>query len=288
GPQVDVRTFRDDSGYVVDVVSDQARAEQPSEFLPAPKQSSTPSNPAATPIAAPAPKQGPADGAAAVMPAADKPEIAAPTTTPATEAKAGAKETPPAAQAPEPPPAIAPRSEAAPADAMPAKGDAQVAQPPSQPAAPSKVEAKAAAPQPPSEPTIGTPQAAAKTAASVAAQAAAVQQAPAAPAKAAKSAAVQNPAKVAVALVRDGANLKLSFPFLKATAAAVFGRADTLWLVFDSTIDIDLSGLDDEPSRTIRAATLTRTPDADIVRIKLDHPHLSSVDSDGAVWTVQV
>ena len=94
--------------------------------------------------------------------------------------------------------------------------------------------------------------------------------------------------KVAVELTRQGANLKLSFPFAASTAAAVFNRADTLWIVFDSNADIDLSALDGEASRTVRGAELTHTPDADIVRIKLDHPHLASVDIDGPIWTVQI
>ncbi len=72
------------------------------------------------------------------------------------------------------------------------------------------------------------------------------------------------------------------------TAAAVFNRADTLWIVFDSKADIDLGALKDEASRTIRSAELTRAPDADIVRIKLDRPHLSSVGNEGSVWTVEI
>ena len=68
----------------------------------------------------------------------------------------------------------------------------------------------------------------------------------------------------------------------------MFNRADTLWIVFDSNADIDLSALDGEASRTIRGAEFTHAPDADIVRIKLDHPHLASVDIDGPTWTVQI
>ncbi|MGD0025594.1 MAG: tetratricopeptide repeat protein, partial [Xanthobacteraceae bacterium] len=89
-------------------------------------------------------------------------------------------------------------------------------------------------------------------------------------------------------LARKGANLKLSFAFMTPTAAAVFYRADTLWIVFDSKADIDLSALAGESSRTIRSADLTHAPDADIVRIKLDRPHLASVAVDGPVWTVEV
>ncbi len=275
-PRVDVRTFRDDNGYVVDVVSDQARADQPSEILPAPKQSTAPANPPPAPAAAPAQKQSAADGAAPVVAAANKPEMAAPAAIPAADVKAAAT---PAAEGGQTPPPSLPQGDAA----VPA------AQPPSP-------DTKAAASQAPAQQKAETPpKAEAPAAAAPTVQAAPVQQAgvvpvrqAAAPAKDAPAPAMQDSAKVAVGLVRQGANLQLSFPFLKATAAAVFHRADTLWLVFDSTIDMDLSALDGEPSRTIRGATLIHTADADIVEIKLDRPHLSSVDSDGAVWTVQV
>ena len=69
----------------------------------------------------------------------------------------------------------------------------------------------------------------------------------------------------------------MSFPFGRPTAAAVFHRADTLWIVFDTKSAIDLSALDGEPSRTIRGAEFIRAADADIVRLRLDRPHLSSV-----------
>ena len=94
--------------------------------------------------------------------------------------------------------------------------------------------------------------------------------------------------KVAVELARQGANLTLSFSFLAPTAAAVFQRADSLWIVFDSKAAIDLSALDGEASRTIRGATFTHAPDADIVRVRLDRPHLTGVVSEGPVWTVIV
>ncbi len=241
-PRIDVRTFRDDKGYIVDVVSDEARADQPSGILPDTKQGAVPNVAPAAPATAPAQKQGAADSAGPAVAAAEKPEMAAPATIPVSEPKAEAKE-------------------------MPATAPA----------------AASNAPAPAAETVVPTP---APT--PVAAPAPVAASVVPAPAKDASPPVAQNSAKVAVELVRQGANLKLSFPFLKATAAAVFRRTDTLWLVFDSNIDMDLSALEDEPSRTIRGAALTRTADADIVRIKLDHPHLSTVDSDGSVWTVQV
>jgi len=97
-----------------------------------------------------------------------------------------------------------------------------------------------------------------------------------------------NPDKIVVEVARSGTNLKLTFPFKVPTAAAVFNRADVLWFVFDSKLPIDLSALDGETSRTIRGAEFARTPDADIVRIRLDHPHLESLTNDGPIWTVEI
>jgi hypothetical protein len=57
---------------------------------------------------------------------------------------------------------------------------------------------------------------------------------------------------VTVGLKRNGENLSLTFPFAYATPAAVFNRADTLWLVFDTDAAIDLGNLDSEPNRTIK------------------------------------
>src|SRR5205823_3275262 len=45
---------------------------------------------------------------------------------------------------------------------------------------------------------------------------------------------------VKVALKRNGENLSLTFPFARVTPAAIFSRADTLWLVFDTDAAIDL------------------------------------------------
>ena len=87
---------------------------------------------------------------------------------------------------------------------------------------------------------------------------------------------------------RQGANLKLSFPFTTPTAAAVFHRADTLWIVFDSQSAVDLSALVGEASRTIRGAEFSRDGDSAIIRIRLDHPHLSSLAAEGSGWTVTI
>ncbi len=213
--KVDVRTFRDEDGYAVDIVG----------------ASNAPQGNAQTSGQAPSPA---------------KAEIAPPVI--ALPAPAGEPSIPPAALTALNPPAA--KVEAAAPKALPA------------PAKPAVAEAQ----QPPAPPQANTP---------------AVPNLEPAPRKSTNG-------KIPVELARQGANLKLSFPFLTPTGAAVFRRADTLWIVFDSKADLDLSALSGESSRTIRAAELTRTPDADIVRIKLDRPHLSSVAADGALWVVEI
>ncbi|MGA3309533.1 MAG: tetratricopeptide repeat protein [Xanthobacteraceae bacterium] len=224
--KIDVRTFRDDKGYVVDIVdADTIPAEhgEAAQKAPAnPALETGPSERAVSEGAAPSAVETPAAPAAPAAPA-EKPNVAAPATIVA-RAPAAAAKVEPAASAPQPP---------APAAAV-------------------------ATPDGAAGPARGTPR----------------------DRKAGDT--------VAVELSRQGANLKLSFPFMTPTAASVFHRADTLWIVFDSKSAIDLSALEGEASRTIRGAELIRTPDADIVRIRLDHPHLSSVATEGPAWTVTI
>jgi tetratricopeptide (TPR) repeat protein len=93
-------------------------------------------------------------------------------------------------------------------------------------------------------------------------------------------------AQVNVTLKRQGDNLTLRFPFAEPTSAAVFRRADTLWLIFDTEALIALKALETEPSGAIKSVLQTRRGDVAIVRIKLERPRLASVSTDGPVWTV--
>jgi hypothetical protein len=265
--KVDVRTFRDDGAFVLDIVGADNKPDEASAAPAAPtapQQSAVPETtaPATIPPAASNDAAEPRAEGPAAPASTEKPDIAPPATI----------------AAPEQPPAPAAAQAAPPPADKPAalKAEAQIAEPQTQPA-PSADAAKAAPPAPPAAPPA--PQ----------------RDAAAAPDKPAgndtpppRPRAANTSGKVAVELARQGANLKLSFAFTAATAAAVFHRADTLWIVFDSNADIDLSALDGEASRTIRGAEFTQAPGADIVRIKLDHPHLASVDIDGPIWTVQI
>jgi len=58
---------------------------------------------------------------------------------------------------------------------------------------------------------------------------------------------------------RQGEALRLTFPFVVPTPAAVFRRADTIWLVFDSQAPIDINKIAAQSGRSIRSATVTRS-----------------------------
>jgi hypothetical protein len=250
--KVDVRTFRDGKGYVVDVVNADAAAAAHDKAA----GNGLPILAAEGGLSAKLLPEAVAPSAAAA-PAADLPGVAAPATvavqTPAVPQAAAAPiplETPKPAEVKTTPPAPAAvvRS-AAPAPATASARNAEA------PAPAAKVEMPASAvPHPPApSPRNG-----------------------------------KADDTVAVELSRQGANLKLSFPFLTPTAAAVFHRADSLWIVLDSKSAIDLAALNGEASRTIRGAEFTRDGDTGIVRIRLDRPHLSSVATDGPGWTVTI
>jgi tetratricopeptide (TPR) repeat protein len=234
--KVDVRTFREDTSYVVDVV----------------------------PTGAKKPRDG-LEASESEEPAAD-------------ESAAGNNELPPGVE----PPATVPAAAAKPAPEAPAKlpapPPAKVVEAPPAPVMPAVVDLVSAPTQapvavgPPSEkPAVKPP---AKAAAEPAGEAAPAPRAP--------------PGTVVVELARQGDGLRLAFPFTAPTAAAVFRRADTLWLVFDANVDIDLAALNSEPSRTIRSASVVRSREETMVRIKLERPRLTGMAAEGPTWTVSI
>ena len=274
----ETRTFRDENGYAVDVVGAGAKAaaENPAFALPA---ALAPLARPSPPAPAPAAGSPPAASPAAALPAAASPSAASLAVAAASPA---AKATPAVTAPALPVAAAAPPSPPAKPTALPAAAPNTPA-----PAAPAVVKANAQAPVENQKPAQAPPVA-------VAAPASPAPANPPAPKPAITKEAAKVPpgsqatGKIPVELARDGVKLKLSFDFMAPVAAAVFDRADTLWLVFDARQDIDLSALKDEASRTIRSAELIRAPDADIVRIKLDRPHLSSVTTEGPVWILEI
>jgi hypothetical protein len=211
----DVRTFRDDNSFIVDVLSAEPRD------VPAEIASLANASPAA-----PAPR---------------KPESAAPNV--AAEGAATPDPAPP----------------------LPAKAEAAPAQPAAAPAGAVASKGSDVPPAPTSTPSLVAPVGTSATP---------------------PSRDVHAP--VVVEVVRVGEGLRLTFPFAAATPAAMFRRADAVWLVFDAAAPIDVSKLVTQQIGSVRSAVVTRTEGGQVVRIKVDRPRLTSLEADGFTWTVSI
>jgi tetratricopeptide (TPR) repeat protein len=165
---------------------------------------------------------------------------------------------------PPPPPPVAVEK---PAEPVPAPAVAKT--PPPQPAAPES-RPVAEKPEPASDKHAAAPPVAAK-------EVAAPPPPPAQP---------NDPVKVEMR--RQGDNIKLVFPFAVPTPAAVFRRADTLWLVFDSPAPVDLGVLGTDTSRTVQSTVVGRSGTGQVVRIKLERPRLTSMAAEGYSWAVTI
>jgi len=237
--KADIRTFREDTNYVVDVGSSDAK-----EAL-APARSDDLSRlmrevaPASVPLAgSEAPRTIPAapaaDAGQARQQASAAPAIAAPS------------------QATEP----------APASASPAQGGAIAA---------------AAAATPPAE--VRKPQTAQL----------AVDRKLMAKVAPALGATPREPGGVVTADIRRQAdNIRMTFPFPTPTPAAIFRRAGTLWMVFDTRGTVALPDFGAEPNSMIRHAQGSALPDGYVVRLMLDRPRLVGATAENGTWTVTI
>ncbi|MFC0241580.1 tetratricopeptide repeat protein [Rhodopseudomonas telluris] len=276
----DVRSFREDKNFIVDV------SFQPQESEP--------------------PKK---NGAALVLPEIAKIETANP------EAKtdSGKPEAKPEIAKPEIKPAAAPevkaggKAEAKPETKSEAKPDAK---PVAKPAAPAVAAPKPAVEPSPAGPSSrlgdkavapAAPPAVATPAAVVAAAgpAVAAMVAPAAPPATPSAnvpsapAAAANPALSGAARPvearRTSDGLQLDLAFAQPTPAALFRRGEVLWLVLDNTVPFDLTAIRREGGGIVGDVSRVPLPNGQAIRIRLDRPQLATLnDEDGAgkSWSI--
>jgi hypothetical protein len=107
---------------------------------------------------------------------------------------------------------------------------------------------------------------------------AAPQQAPAAAASAPKKA---EPDAASVEARRDSDALRVTFSFAAPTPAAMFRRADTVWLVFDRTGPIDVEAIRAKGGAIIGDVSRLPLEKGQAVRIRLNRPQMPSLESDG-------
>jgi tetratricopeptide (TPR) repeat protein len=275
--KVDVRTFREDNNYVVDIGSAELKDGRSLDAKPADELAAFAAELMVKKTPAPAdvepPQTVPAKAApGAVEPKRPSPPAPAPPRESARPAPAAASATAPERSMPAAPPTpfLAPT----PAAAAVSAGASDAAPPP----APMPMAAAPGPDRDASRPPTALPPPPKSPAA---------QPAPASPADAA-TAPADSSSTIKVLLKMQGENLELRFPFTSPTPAAVFRRADVLWLVFDTDADIKLADLANDPSHNIKNATVTRLQDASVVRIRLERPKLTSVAMEGATWVIGI
>jgi hypothetical protein len=275
---VDVHSFREERNYVVDVAFQQADkpAAKDTNALSTPHGPAPAKQAAAAPVAHEKPvKEG--------APALQQPARVAPVTseTFAEQAKVAIK--------PEQAPKMPTAEKAAPAaeHAAPATERAAAAAEKARPAA----EMTAPAPETIAQETPKTalpPEQAhaaateAPKAASSAGEAPATEVAqkttPVASAPAAESLANEKPATVDAR--RDSDGLRVTLSFGTPTPAALFRRADTVWLVFDSTKPMDVEPIREKGGAVIGDVSRLPLEKGQAIRIRLNRPQMPSLEPD--------
>ena len=89
---------------------------------------------------------------------------------------------------------------------------------------------------------------------------------------------------------RDSEGLHLTFAFATVTPAALFRRADAVWLVFDTTKPIDVEKIRSNGGSVIGEVTPMPLNKGQVVRFRLNRPQMPSLigddQADGSNWTV--
>ena len=83
---------------------------------------------------------------------------------------------------------------------------------------------------------------------------------------------------------RNEGRFSIDFAFSDPVPAAVFTRDENIWIVFDTMRAIDVSGLTDEPTRTVHEARYLRSDLGAAVRIKPSIARLPSIEREGNTW----
>ena len=95
----------------------------------------------------------------------------------------------------------------------------------------------------------------------------------------------ESPASVSAR--RDSDALRVTFAFAAATPAALFRRADTVWLVFDSLQPIDIEPIRSRGGALIADVSRLPLDKGQAIRIRLNRPQMPSLTGDdkgGAHW----
>jgi tetratricopeptide (TPR) repeat protein len=275
---VDVHSFREDKNYIIDVAFQQQ------------EKASVPTSPVSDASHAPAPA-----APMTTMPAAEKPAASAPASRQTSEIVQPTSETI-ARQAnievkPDETPKTSPMSE--PQVPAQAPKEASTDAPKETKETPKDAPAPVAEAQMPEPPAKETPAPAAMVPPKMAAAASKAppeaNKTPPEANKAAPDAKFSGNAAVVTAR-RDSDGLHLTFAFSAITPAAMFRRADTVWLLFDATKPIDIEPIRSNGGSVIAEVSPMPLDKGQAIRIRLNRPQMPSLAGDdqpgGSSWTV--
>ncbi|MGM4917042.1 tetratricopeptide repeat protein [Tardiphaga sp. 813_E8_N1_3] len=251
---VDVKSFREDKSYVVDIGF---------------QQNEKPSPLAKLPVAAPVDEKPPV--------AAKPPEVEKPASVPA---QRSGEVVPPTSEtiAKE----IVPEKKVEVATAAPAAPVA--AAKPEEPRPEAAKVAESPKPAPAAEPVVVVPAKETPPLAPVVA---------AAPAAAPVAAAPTEPAGMPVEVKRSSDGVRMAFAFPSPTPVALFRRGDILWLVADSMRPIDTAPIRRDSGSIIADVSTIPLEKGQAIRIRLNRPQLASLTTDdpagaGQAWSLML
>ncbi|MCG6204523.1 tetratricopeptide repeat protein [Rhodopseudomonas sp. HC1] len=263
----DVRSFREDKNFVVDV------SFQPQESEPQKKSDAALVLPEIAKLEAAAKLES---KPAAAKQETQKPEAAKPVAArPETKPEAAKPEANPAASAETKTEA---KPETKPAAATPKVAPPSLAGPPARASDPPAVAPVAVA-------AVAGPEPVAAPAAAAAPKAAAPASAPVALAPAASNAARPVEAR------RSTDGLQFDLSFAAPTPVALFRRGEVLWLVLDNTAPFDLTAIRREGGGIVGDVSRVALPSGQAIRIRLDRPQLATLsdeDGSGRSWSIML
>jgi hypothetical protein len=87
---------------------------------------------------------------------------------------------------------------------------------------------------------------------------------------------------------RIGNVFRIAFPFRDKVASAAFKRQDTLFVLFDTPLPIDLNAVKSVLGPAIRDIAVDKLSDGRLLRITLAEPQLTTLGNDGSSWVLSI
>lgn len=85
-----------------------------------------------------------------------------------------------------------------------------------------------------------------------------------------------------------GSTVRITFPFVQDTPAAVFRRGDTIWMMFDTLTGINQPPASKDLASLANSFTVVPAGDMQVVRLDVSGDRLASLGSEGKSWVLSL